>query len=410
MSWAEIHNPLLILALWGIGGAVSFFGTLTYAELGAMLPRAGGTYVYLQKGLGDGVAFVYGWSFLLIGAPLTIAGISVIWAEHMNLLIGTPVDTRILSCALISLLVVINTVGTRVSSLIAIALTVLKVSVLVLVVLLAVIHLEPSPSRLSAPAGYNINISGLGTAIAAVLWTFDGWVIGGTIAGDVKSPQVTLPRILLSGVVLVTVLYLAFNVVLLLTIPISELQQDSTVAPALAHRLLGTGASRAVAAVVVLSTLGAAHITVLAEARVTYSQSCDGLMFQFLSQIHPSFGTPHRAIWIQGGLACGTVWCLGTFERIVTGFAFATWLFYGLAAASMIALRYTNPQMPRPFRCPGFPFIPLAFVTLAFCMSVTTVFAMPMQTLLWLGILLIGFPAHWLWTRWKPHGSKVGGE
>lgn len=418
----QLGSPALILVLWLLGGLLSFCGALTFAELATMMPRSGGVYVFLHQGLGRGVAFVFGWTYLLISKPFAAAGIAVIAAEHALSLGGVaPADPlarslqlNSLTSAILLILTIINVRGVGMAVAVARLLTSAKVLALLAIVVLAFALPGGSPDHLRAgPAPVHWSLA-LGPAMLGILWTYDGWADVGAVAGEVQEPQRNLPRVFLGGTMLVTALYLAVNAAYHWVLPLPEIRAVDTVAPALMERLLGPVGGRLVALVVVVSAVGASHSAVLTGARVTFAQARDGLLFRLLGGVHSRFQTPAPSLWAQLLLAMVALWhplLLGRadgspFQRLADGFTFTMWIFYGLTALSLFVLRLRAPDRPRPFRCWGYPVVPGLFLLASLAMTILVVRgdlldpdSRGLATLPWLLVLAAGGPTWWLWER-----------
>jgi APA family basic amino acid/polyamine antiporter len=233
-----------------------------------------------------------------------------------------------------------------------------------------------------------------------VLWTYDGWADVSAVTGEVEEPGRTLPRILFAGTAATLVLYVAANAVYCSLIPLSEMRDLKTVAPLVMERLVGSAGSRIVAAMIVVSTLGASHAAILTGARVTWAQARDGLLFRFLGRVHPEFQTPDVSLWIQAALCCAAVVTIRNFKDLSESYGFLMWIFYAGAAAAVLILRRRRPDLERPYRCWGYPAVPIAFIGVSIVMTALYIVAEDWRkTLPWLGVLLLGIPAHALWDR-----------
>ncbi|GMU38771.1 MAG: amino acid permease [Phycisphaerae bacterium] len=395
----HLGNPWLILLAWTLGGVVSFFGALTYAELAGMFPRSGGIYVFLYEGLGPAVAFVFGWTYLLVAKPAAAAGIATVFASHVNRLLGTEFDERLIVCVVLTLLTLINTFRVTLGEGVAMLLTAGKIGALVGIIVLGGLMRDRAEGRFEpAPAPTSLLLA-LAPVFAGVMWTYDGWSDVGSIAGEVKNPQRALPRVFLLGTAGVTLLYLGVNAVYLWMIPLEQMRAVPTVAPLVMERLLGPTAERVVTALVVVSTLGASHGSILTGARVTFGQARDGLLFRPLGRIHPRFQTPAVSLWVQLVLSCVAVMWFRGFGELTSGFVFTMWVFYALAAVGLIVLRKRRPDLPRPFRCWGYPLVPITFVVVAIGMIALEISGNPRRSLTWLVVLLAGAPMYLIWKR-----------
>ncbi|MCI0631243.1 MAG: amino acid permease [Phycisphaerales bacterium] len=411
----ETGSPALILTLWIAGGILSLFGALTYAELAVMYPHSGGVYLFIREGLGRGVAFVFGWTYMLISKPLAAAGIAVIFAQHFNPLVGINADDslarNVTTCTVLVILTAINVRGLRLGGGVAGLLTSIKVFALLAIVVLALILMNGSTEnfRTIPPPTDKSWWLALAPIMAGILWTYDGWSDAGSIAGEIRDPHRQLPRIYVVGTIMLIALYLAVNAVYIWMIPLPEMAATTTIAPLVADRLLGHAGQTAVSIIVVISTLGATHGAIITGARINFAQACDGLLFSHLSRIHSRYQTPAVALWVQCALSCIAVW-LYQFQQLAGGFVFTMWIFYGLAAATIFTLRRRHPDAPRAYRCWGYPIVPALFIVAAAAMTALAIAESPRTTLPWLAILLAGIPVYLLWRRFceRPHPSPGG--
>jgi APA family basic amino acid/polyamine antiporter len=395
----EMGSPVLILALWVIGGVLSLFGALSYAELGTMFPRSGGIYVYLHEGFGGLVSFVFGWTYLLLTKPLAAAGIATIFSEHFNSLFGVAWPPEIVTCAVLVLLTVINVLGVRLGTGVSMALTAVKAAALAAIVVLGTALAKGVTGNFAAvppPKGF---LAALSPVLYSILWTYDGWSDVASVSGEVVEPQKNLPRIFLVGTAATILLYVAVNAVYIAVLPLGEMKAVPTVAPEVMRRLVGPGGATAVTALILISTLGSSHGSVLTGARVTFAQARDGLLFRSLGHVSPRFETPDVSLWIQLILSCAAVAFFRDFDRLAGGFTFTMWIFYGMAAAAVILLRIRRPELERPYKCWGYPVVPILFIVAALGMTILAIADNPRGTLPWLAVFAAGVPAYWIWKR-----------
>jgi len=402
----QMGDPWLVLLLWLVGGVLSLFGALTYAELAVMYPQSGGVYVFLREGLGRCVAFVFGWTYVLISKPLAAAGIAIIFGEHVNALLGVTWDPRLVTIGILVVLTAINIVGMTLGSRVAMVLTCVKLAALMAIVGLGLAVVPGSGRALEAVPAPKPFIDGLLPVMFLIMWTYDGWSDVGAIAGEVKDPQRQLPRVYLTGTAIITLIYVAVNAVYMLLVPLEEMRGMDTVAPTVVERLLPANLAAAggviVTGIVLVSTLGSTHGSIMTGARVTFAQARDGLLFSFLGRVHPRFETPAVSLVVQLVLSCIACWFVGDFERLAGGFLFTMWIFYGLAACSIFILRVKRPDAPRPYKCWGYPVVPAVFILAAAAMTVLSIRDTPVQSLVWLGVLLAGVPVYFVWTNLTP--------
>lgn len=453
----NIGSPAVILGLWALGGLLALVGGLTYAELTTRYPRSGGLYVFLREGFGRAgppMAFTFGWTYMLITKPFAAAGIMVPGAEHILKLAGLAaadgavpeLPKLVLTTGLLVLFTWVNVPGVRLGTGLAMMLTTVKFGALALIVLLALALMKGDAANFAPTAAPSKigPIAAFSMAMSTILWAYDGWADVGSIAGEVKNPRRTLPRVFLTGVLGCTLLYLAVNAVFIWMVPLPEMAAADTIAPTVAGRLIGGEAGAAamvVTALIVVSTLGSSHASIITGARVTFAQARDGLLFRTLGAIHPGHKTPAIALWVQCGLSILAVWMLGgSFQRLADGFVFTMWIFYGLAGVSLLLIRSrgssrgapaiscgacgydlaglaptvrcpecgdTSPRESRApssedeqaFRCPLYPLVPVVFIASAFAMSALQVAGDWKRTLPWLGVLAAGVPMFYVW-RW----------
>lgn len=393
----ELGSPSLILVLWFVGGVLSLFGAFSYAELGTMFPRSGGIYVYIVEGLGEILAFVFGWTYMLLVKPLAAGAICMVFSEHLNHLFGAKWDVRAVTCITLLLLTAINTMGVGIGAGFAILLTGLKTAALAAVVLLALGMSQGEAANLASVPAPRPVLLALAPALSAVLWTYDGWSDVASVAGEVRTPQRLLPRIFVVGTAACIGLYVAVNGVYIWMIGLEQMRTIETVAPVVMERLLGKWSGITLTLIILTSTLGATHCSIITGARVTFAQARDGLLFRFLGRIHPRYQTPDLSLWVQGALSCAAVIVLKDFDSLTSGFVFMMWIFYGAAAVSLVVLRIRRPELPRPYRCWGYPVVPWTFIICTAGMTVLAIWESPQQRLLWLATLLAGIPAYYLW-------------
>ena len=401
----ELGSPGLILCLWVVGGILSLFGAFIYAELATMFPRSGGMYVYLNEGLGGRVAFTFGWTYLLLSKPFAAAAISITFATHVNALLGTSWSPYAIAMVSIAVLTTVNVVTVKGSSFMAIVLTSLKVLALAAIIALGILLTKGTAANYAAVPLKKPLWMALAPVMYGILWTYDGWADVAAISGEVREPGRRLPRILLLGVSVTMLLYVAVNAVYFSLVPIREMADLDTVAPLVMERLLGRSGAIVVTAMIVISTLGAGHAAILTGARVTFAQAREGLLFRFLGRIHPKYETPDVSLWVQAVLSNLAILYLRRFKDLAEGYGFTIWIFHGLVAASVLILRSRRPDLERPYRCWGYPWVPVIFIVICAGMTVAYIANAPRTTLPWLAVLLLGIPAHALW-QWRARISQ----
>ncbi len=406
----HVGDPWLILGLWLGAGLIALCGALTFAELATRFPHSGGLYVFIREGFGSCPAFVFGWTYMLITKPAAAAGIAIIFAEHFNALTALGWSPQYLTCAALVALTLVNALGVRGSTRLAMVLTGFKYAALLAIIGLgaaAAFRGQGAGGFGAAPAPGPL-LESIVPVMAAIMWTYDGWSDVGAIAGEVKDPRRTLPRVYIAGTLSVIAVYLLVNAVYLWHIPLAEMGAAKTVAPLLMERLIGPAGAAAVAFIIIVSTLGSSHASVMTGARVTFAQSRDGLLFRFLSRVHPRYETPAVAMWVQCGLSCAAVLVLQSFARLAGTFVFTMWIFYGMGAAALLVIRRRAsagraggaPALDGAvFRVPGYPVVPGLFIGASVLMTALSIRHDPEATLTWLGVLVAGAPVYVVWRR-----------
>lgn len=435
----ELDSPWLILGLWLLGGAICLAGALTYAELAAMFPASGGVYVFIREGFGSVPAFVFGWSYLLLIKPFGAGGIAFVLSEHLAILLDIHGTTEQMEfwhqCSTTIMLVIVTAInwrGVSLSTAFSGVLTAIKFGALAAIVLLALglgrFHsggLEPAQTHASKPL-----VLGIVTVMSSILWTYDGWSDVGAIAGEVKNPQRGLPRIYIIGTLAIVAIYLLVNLAYFMLVPIDEMRAKAAANPSFSvaaeslARLIGPAGATVLAVIVVLSTLGSTHASIMTGARVSFAQARDRLLFRFVGHVDRNWNTPDVSLFLQLALSIAAVWCLGSFKSLADGFVFTMWIFHALAGAAVFVLRAKHPTASRPFRCPGYPIVPALFVLAALGMTGMSIYAdgdpvdVPyfpalgkqpyIHTLPWLVVLAAGVPIYYIWRRFWPESRSPG--
>lgn len=391
----------IALLVWLLAGVVSLFGALSYAELGAMDRSSGGLYAYIRDAFGRLPAFLYGWTlFFVIGAG-TVAALAVAAANYMGQFAEiTPRMKQLIAVALIAAMGVINVRGVRGSASVQNWATGIKVgAIVVMSIILLVMGGARSVSHVPlAPAPTSSVFTAIGMAMISVLWAYEGWQYVTFAAGEAREPQRSLPQSIATGTVALIAIYLLANVGYLAALGPGAVAGSERVAGEAVAAVLGTGAGKVIALAIIISMYSAAHSTVITAPRVYYTMAQDRVFFAKLAEVHPRFGTPAFAIVTSCLWAAALAWS-GTFEQLLTWVVFVGWIFYALGAASVIVLRRTRPDVERPFRVPGYPWMPLLFVAAAVAIVGNTILTQPRQSIIGLGVVVAGAPAFWFWNR-----------
>jgi len=392
----------IAIGVWLVGGVLSLMGALSYAELGGMDPGSGGLYAYIRDGFGKFPAFLYGWTlFFVIGAG-TIATLAVAAADYMTQFTPlSPTQKSVIAVTLIVIMAVINLRGTSGSSSVLNVTTLIKVVAIVTMSAAFFVLGEGTSLPSVAHTAMPVSVSGVGLSIISVLWAYEGWQYVTFLAGEATDPQRTIPRSLVIGTIILIAIYIVANLAYAAALGTSRMAASERVAGEAMAAVLGPTAGKAVALAIIISMYSAAHATVIAVPRVYYSMARDGVFFRKLGEIHPKYGTPAIAI-VTSCLVAVVLALTGTFEQLLTYVVFIGWIFYALGAAAVIALRIKRPNAERPFRVPGYPVTPALFVLAAAAIVGNTVWAQPLKSAIGIGVVMLGAPVYWLWTRRSP--------
>jgi len=401
-----VPNPLVIMGLWTAFGLISICGALALAELTTLLPQAGGVYVFLRRAYGDAAAFVFGWLYVLITTPTTVAALSVVFAEFLLNLLGLPVDAsvQVIAIASIIILTVANILGARVGAAVSGVTTIVKVTALVAIILGAFLLGHGSLSHLTE--GGAVQGSGLARAVAAVIWTYDGWVAVSMIAGEVVAPERLMKRIIIIGMLTIVTLYVGANLAYLYMMPVGIMaQQKEAIARTVMTGIVGPAGGTLIMLAIMTSIFGALNGNLLAKPRVAYAMGRDGLTFAFLGKIHPRWATPWAAQLIVGAVGIIMVLALRDYDALITYFVVIEWAALIFAVGALFVLRRKLPDAPRPFRTPAYPWVPLVFV-IGTIVGLSAIVWGQIQVgnfapIYGLGIAAAGFPVHHLWKRLK---------
>jgi APA family basic amino acid/polyamine antiporter len=391
----------MALSVWVVGGVLSLLGALTFAELGAAKPESGGLYVYLRDAFGPSLAFLFGWTMFLVIGSGSLATLAAAFPRYVSVFVPlSPVWVRITSVLMIVVVTLINIRGTRQSADVQGIATALKAGVLVV---LAALLIALSPGGRTPepwwPEQFSIaTFVGAVTGMIGVLWAYEGWQYVSFSAGETVDPQRTFGRGIVVGTLMLIGIYVFANVGYFSALGISGVAASDRVASDAASAVLGPWAARFLSFVILISIFSASNGMMLTLPRLFFAMSRDRLFFKRLAEVHPRFGTPAASIVLTAVWAVVLV-LSGSFEQLLTYVVFMSWLWFALAALAIFVFRRKEPQAPRPFRTPGYPVTPAIFILAALVIVGNTVIAQPVQSLVGLGITLLGIPAYLWWRR-----------
>ena len=420
---ADAGSLSVVLAAWIVGGALSLFGAFAFAELGAALPEAGGEYAYLRRAFGPVWGFLFGWMHSIVGRPASMSSIAsgllrfcvflvpALGAPLFSAHIGVPFSATPYefvftwaqpgAVVAIGVMAFVNFLGVRAGGRVQVVLTAIKIGAVIAIIFvgLALVHPGRQGFHPIFPSAAGAGIfTGFFGALAAALWAYDGWEDLNLVGSEVENPQKNFPRALVPGVVFCAALFVLFSITAHSALSFSAVTQSRSVGSDVVARAVGRGTALWVTLAMAISALGTLNSSVLAGARVPYAMARDGLFFRATAEVHPRFRTPGGALLFEFVLA-SVLALTGTFEELTSLFLFATWIFYALAVAAMIRLRRTEPELPRPYRCFGYPWVPAAFLAGAAALTVTLWLARPIRSSIGLALILSGLIFYRSWQR-----------
>jgi APA family basic amino acid/polyamine antiporter len=417
-----LQSPGLMLGLWVLGGLLTLSGALSYAELAAAMPRAGGQYVFLSEAFRPIFGFLYGWTFLLAINTGFVAAVAVAFAKTIGFFAPGIGEEQLLfavggfrfstaqavALVVIAVLTWLNVTGLRTGALVQNLFTVAKLSAIGVLVLLALSTHRGSVGNFRPLLGLDLGAEGLrlglfaalAGAMSKALFAYDSWYSVTFAAEEVKEPERNLPRSLVLGTMGVTVAYAAAVAVYVYMVPIGQMATvaENSIATESAVRMIGPAGGALIAVAVLISTFGCVNGLTLSGARVVYAMGRDGLFFRAAARVHPRHRTPAVAL-ILHGLVAAALTLTGTYSDLLTLTAFSSLLFNVLTVVGLFVLRHRRPDLPRPYRVWGYPVVPLLFVAVAAFFLVYMPVADPRNTGLGLLLTLAGVPAYAYWRR-----------
>lgn len=394
---AAVDSPVIVLALWVLGGIISLAGALSIGELAAAFPEPGGMYTYLRRVYGDQIGFLYGWGAIVVVNCAVSATLAIGTAAYISKFasIGESSE-KVVSVGVIALIAGINVLGIEQGKWVQNWLTVIKlVGLAFLIIVFLLLGSERASSfRALATTGREWDLlHGASAALVAIMWTFDGWAYAGFSAGEMKAPQQDLPRALLLGMLFATAVYVLLNVAYYSALSPSEIRQTERVATTAMNKVAGEATEIAVSLLIVIILLGSLNAIFLTGTRCPIAMATDGLLPMCFARLHPRSLVPVIPILVQGCFSAALVW-VGKVQELLGMTVATSWLFYAIAAAGVIVLRRTAPTVKRPYRVPLFPYLPGVYCLVALGISTSAVVASPIYSLLGAALLASGVPVY----------------
>ena len=413
-----VGSARLVYLAWMVGGLLSFFGALTYAELGAMKPQAGGEYVYVRDAYGPLAGFLYSWTWFLIAKPASIATIttglvrilasfpifsffsqaffSPTWISHPFTISYGQVVAIAATVAISGL----NYIGVRRAGEFQFVFTLLKVAIIVGIVAVGFSYSGGTWANFSTEfAGARGGVAGFFAALVAALWAYDGWNDLNMVAGEIRNPQRNIPLALIWGVATVGVLYILVNAAVQYVLPAAAVAASERPASDAVALVLGRAGAGLVSAGMAVSMLVTLNGTIMSGARVPYAMARDGYFFKAIAEVHPRFHTPSVAIVAQGGLAIVLLLLGGSFRQFFSLAIFAEWLFYMIAGSTVFVFRRREPDASRPYRVLGYPAVPAIFVLISAVLLYYTFTANLKSSVGGCLVILAGVPVFYFFSR-----------
>ena len=386
-----------IVGAWLAAGVLTLFGALVCAELASAFPRTGGVYVFLTEAFSPAVGFLWGWAMFWSMHTGIIAAIAVVFARYAGHFYDFgDLGLRLVAVGVIIVLSAVNYVGVRHGGLVQNVFTAAKlVAIAALVVAGAVWSgAVAAPAQTTAGA---VTLNGFVLAIAAGLFAYGGWHMVTYTAGETKDAARTIPRALVIGTLVVTVCYAGLNAIYLRVLPLDAVRASTRVAADAADVLLGGGGGSAVAILVMVSTFGAVNGIILTGPRVYYSMAESGTLFGWVGAVHPVYGTPYRAIALQA-IWASVLALTNTYGMLFSRVVYTEWIFFAAMAVGLMLLR-RRPGYRPSYRVWAYPVVPILFVAVSAVVVVVQILAVPGDSIIGLGMVLVGLPIYWLWSR-----------
>ncbi len=421
----NVGSAKLVMLAWIVAGLLALAGTFCYSEVAALMPEAGGDYVYLRRAYGRIVGYLFGWMAFAVfrtGAQAALAGGLAIF---MNVALGGALaawhldahianlqlsGTTLVAIATIWVVTLINCASVATGGRTALAVTLAKLLLVLAVGVGAFLFASGDWSHFlgsgmggtceGVAASARGGFAGFGAAMLGALWAYDGWNNVAPLAGEIRDPQRNLPRAFIGGTLVVAALYLFVNASYFYALSpkeIASVPQISSVATEVCKRFLGPIAVAFTAVAMMISSFGSLHSSILSNSRIPFAMAREGLFFKSLARLS-SRSVPVRALIAQGAWA-SLLAISGTYDTLTDSVIFASWLFYGLVAGALFIFRRALRDQPRAYRIPGYPFVPIVFLLMTVVLLINTFVATPRQALQGVAMLVLGLPFYWYWTR-----------
>jgi basic amino acid/polyamine antiporter, APA family len=411
-----VGSVRLVFLVWVVGGMLSLAGALTYAELAAAMPGAGGEYVYLTEAYGPMWGFLYSWTQMWVAKSGSIATLATAFFEYTAHFVpqfevvwlsagGFSIKYgQVFALVLILVLGGINYLGVRVGGDVQVVVTTIKVGLIAFVIVVGLLYAQPVDAHLGGPAAIALPVAaspsifaGFIAALVGALWAYDGWNNVGMVASEIKNPQRNLPLALIGGTIGVIGIYMLANWAYFRVLSPAEVGAHKLVAAEMMQKIAGGWGANAVSIAAMISIFAALNGSILTGARVPYAAARDGLFFRSAARVHPAFHTPGVSILMLSAWSAVLV-LSGKYDELYDFVIFGSWILYGMATASVFVLRRKRPDLPRPYRTFGYPVVPFLFLAGATVLEISTLWTKPRESIAGIFLILLGLPFYFYWS------------
>ena len=429
---AELHSPGWILLCWILGGVITMFGALSNAEIASMLADTGGEYAYYKKIYGRFFSFLYGWSNFAAIKTAAIASISYVFAQSLNSIVHFPeiltswsqiniagifypfegFNVKLIAILLIIFLTWFNSKGLKLGAHLSTVLLLLVLGGISCIIIFGASSPEADISSafsMATSTTESVTVSAVFTAMLAAFWAYEGWNSVGFLGGEIKNPHRNVPLSIGLGLLIIIILYVLTNITYLSLIPTESFEQinaaGNTIAAVESVKVFwGTGGVVFISFLILLSTFGCTHATILSNARTSFAMAKEGLFFPKMAKVNKA-KVPGNALWYQGVWACLLV-LSGTFDQLTDMLIFAAFIYYGATTLGVFILRRKMPNAPRPYKVLGYPVIPGIFIIFCVVLIINTIITRPREAGIGLTLILLGIPFYyWFSRKNKPENS-----
>ncbi|HUQ65316.1 MAG TPA: amino acid permease [Flavitalea sp.] len=418
---AELHSGTLVLLCWIVGGIITLFGALSTAELAAMMPQSGGEFNYHKRIYNRFFAFTYGWASYTVIKTGTIASLAYVFAQSLHHIINGPelwpslsqinliatfypfqsLNVKFTAIALILLLTLFNTMGIKIGVRLSATILALVLAGILAIITLGITSPVAAVSNIAA-GGTSFHLSAFLTAMLSAFFAYEGWNGVAYVGGEVKNPQKNIPLSLAVGVIAVIVIYVIVDATYLSVLSSGELKdifqsQNKIAAVEAVRKLSGDEGAIAISILIVVTTFGCLHASIVSNSRIYFAMAEQGLFFKKAARVN-SRNTPATSLWMQG-IWSSLLVMSGTFDQLTDMLIFAAFIFYGATALGVIVLRFRAPHEARPYKVWGYPYVPAAFFLFSVCLVFNSIFTRPREAAIGLSLIAIGIPFYFWFNK-----------